>query len=485
MSAKTPKPPGKPPLSAALLIVITSIILGLFARGVALTYAPQHSYRPDHTDFMAWAEESWRGGASNIYAKAHPWPVIYRFHRPDGRYQDVPVRIPHACNYLPLSTWIFWAQGGLWSGLADEVTLPGLGGQTGVPRGTAVTGHVANTLTARFVGALPAIVFDFILAWGVAALVLALGGDRIRAALAFALTVLAPPVFLDSAFWNQVDSWVAAPLVWTTVLLIRQRFIPAGIVYGIALLLKPHAILLGPVLLFAAFARGLRGASIKAASGPILTIGIAAVVALILSLPHSIAGAKIENLPKEDQAWKSALWFKRAYVDTVAGDLYKRTTLNAFNLWWFDYQANGGTREALDSTATILGMTKDDFGKVLLGLGLIAAALLAGRKWGWQPVSYVGFAFMVMLCAFMLPTRVHERYIFLCIPFVIALSMIRPAWLTVMVPLLIVGTFEMTSFGWAGKPDQRSFTTMLAVLSTIAMLISFALLAVPERQAKK
>ncbi len=480
MSSNAETTPARPPLSPGLLIVVTSIILGLFARGVSLTYAPQYSYRPDHTDFMAWAEESWRGGATNIYAQSQPWPVIYRYFARDGRFQDIPVRIPHACNYLPLSTWIFWVQGGLWSALADEVTI-NANGRGGIPRGTPVTGRVANTLTARFVAALPAIVFDFILAWGVAALILALGGARLRAALGFAITILAPPIFLDSAFWNQVDSWVAAPLVWTTVLLLRQRYIPAGIVYGCALLLKPHAILLGPVLLFAAFAR-LRRESLKAAAGPLLTGVIALVVAAVLSLPHSIAGAKVENLPAEDQAWKSALWFKRAYIDTVAGDLYKRTTLNAFNLWWFDFQSNGGTPEALDSTAPIFGISKDRFGKVLLALGLIAGAVLAGRKWGWQPVSYVGFAFMVMLCAFMLPTRVHERYIFLCIPFAIALSMIRPAWLTVLVPLVIVGGFEMTSFRWAGQPDQRGFTTMLAVLSTLALLISFVLLAIREHR---
>src|SRR5690606_26405601 len=146
--------------------------------------------------------------------------------------------------------------------LDEEQTLtspraPQLARLTQVPPRTQHTSRVANTPTARFVAALPGMLLDLVLACGVAALVAGLRGAPrwgVPAPRGRALTLLSPPIFLDSSFWNQVDSWVAAPLVWTTAFLLRDRFKLAGLAYGAALVLKPQAILLGPVLAFVAVA---------------------------------------------------------------------------------------------------------------------------------------------------------------------------------------------------------------------------------------
>lgn len=487
--------PGKP--SVAFAIVLAALVLGTAARFVSLGYAPRYSYQPDHADFLAWSLEAYESGPTHIYARHNtrrdPWLVNFRYYAPDGRTADAPYRIPHACNYLPLSTYIFAGQGWLWRMLADDVELAmprQLAARTGVAPGTKVDTPVANTWTARFVGALPSMLFDFLLAWGVAMLVRALRGENRSGtleAVAFALALLAPPIFLESSFWNQVDSWLAAPLVWSVVFLLRRQFTLAGVVYGLALLIKPQAILLGPVLVFVLVAMRLMPGGSWSAVGRMVWMGVVAlVVAFLVSLPHSLAGAKIpaSELSKDDASWHSALWFKRAYVDTVTGDLYPRVTLNAFNIWWLDWLAWGGNREALDSTAKVIGITKDTLGKLLLIAGVLATWLLCARKWAWVPESWVVCAFLVAFCAFMLPTRVHERYIYLCIPFLIALAVHRRVWIAPLVLLLIVGTFEMTSFRWAGRPETRGFSVLLSLMAIAAFLYSFVVL-LPKVRARK
>ncbi|RMF72526.1 MAG: hypothetical protein D6744_16730, partial [Planctomycetota bacterium] len=231
-----------------LWIVVGAIALGLLARLFALTYAPRYSYAPDHADFMAWSLEAYEHGPANIYKRVNrpgqgrPWLVNYRFYLAAPPYYiDGPRAIPHACNYPPLSTYVFWTQGALWRMLADDVTIEarptkqGLvvrrqsAGETtdllvetpkaralGLWPGRVENQPVANTFVARFVGALPSVVFDFVLAWGVASVVRRLSDRRrwtTREAVAFGLTLLAPPIILDSAFWNQADSWIAALLV--------------------------------------------------------------------------------------------------------------------------------------------------------------------------------------------------------------------------------------------------------------------------------
>jgi Gpi18-like mannosyltransferase len=266
------------------------------------------------------------------------------------------------------------------------------------------------------------------------------------------------------------------------VFLLRRHFTPAGVVYGLALLLKPQAILLGPVLVFVLVAMRFGPGGSWRGVGRMLGMGaVALLVAFLVSLPHSLAGARIprSELSNVDVKWHSALWFKRAYVDTVAGDLYPRVSLNAFNVWWLDWLYWG--RDPQGARTRVLGISKDTLGKLLLIVGILATWGLCARKWAWAPESWVVCAFLITFCAFMLPTRVHERYIYLCIPFLIALAVHRRVWIAPLLPLLFVGTFEMTSFRWAGNPDTRAFSVLLALMAIAAFLYSFAVLLPKSR----
>ena len=72
--------------------------------------------------------------------------------------------------------------------------------------------------------------------------------DEKRAMLIAALTAFCPAFLYDTAVWKQVDSVPALCLVGVFWLLSNKKYLPAALLYGLALALKPQALLFGPVL---------------------------------------------------------------------------------------------------------------------------------------------------------------------------------------------------------------------------------------------
>ena len=479
------------------VVLVAAIALGLIARAASILIAPQTSYLRDHVSNMGWSTYAFQQGPWRIYRLPANQPLVVRKLNPrSGRLVETVDVNPHPCNYPPLSIYLFWLQGAVWHALDHEEVTVAATPQVARLLGSSapVTSRVIDTRASRFADALPGIVFDFFLAWGVAMLVRALRpGWRspMLESIAFAITILAPPVFLDSAFWNQADSWITCLLVWCLVFLMRERMVVAGILYGAALMTKPQAILFAPVLVYVFFAlRFIPGGSWKRAVALWKSIVAAVLVVAFLAAPFMIADARS---PENDEG--AVRWFKRSYVGTIGHEEYNRTTLSAFNLWWLDLLAQGRPQERgdlnrfIDADGRMLGVRKAVVGRVLLGLGVVLAWLLCARKWKWTPQSWPPCAFVILLAAFVLPTSVHERYIYYCIPFLVALAAHERKWIAPLLALLIVGTFEMTSYGWAGfgqiyAPDTfaRDASGLLAALTVLTLLYSYAVLIPKARQ---
>ena len=486
---------------ACWYVILISLALGIVARIIAILIAPQTSYLPDHISNMGWSTYAVRHGPWHVYDLPKNQPLVVRKTARDGRVGETIDFNAHACNYPPLSVYLFWLQGVVWHTLDHEiVTLtppPGLARAFNLTQ--PVSSRVIDTRVSRFADALPGIIFDFLLAWGVAMLVRALRPERrsrTLEALAFAITILAPPLFLDSAFWNQADSWITCLLVWCLVFLMRERLIAAGLIYGVAIMTKPQAILFAPVFVYVFFAlRFMPGGVWRRALGLWKTAVVALLVVAFVAAPFMIADAKSETNP--DGALR---WFKRSYLGTLGAESYQRTTLNAFNVWWLDMLSQGSPpsdragqqaffRKLYSPDETLLGIRKGLLGKVLLGAGIVLAWLLCARKWRWAPQSWPACTFVILLAAFTLPISVHERYIYYCIPFVIALACHEQKWIPPLIALLLVGTFEMTSFRWAGpqmihlsESVARSASGFLAVLTVLSLLYSCAVLIPRARE---
>jgi hypothetical protein len=76
----------------------------------------------------------------------------------------------------------------------------------------------------------------------------------------------------------------------------------------------------------------------------------------------------------------------------------------------------------------------------------------------------------VLLSAFLLPTRVHERYVYYCVPFVTALAVERRAWQPVLVTISLVGSAEMLSHLFVSAAPASLAVSGTAALVAVAML---------------
>ncbi len=482
----------QPSLVSIAPVLIVALVLGLAVRAACIWLAPQTSYLPDHVSNMGWATYAVQHGPLALYDLPRGQPLVVRVRDPrSGKVGESVRQNAHPYNYPPLSAVIFWSSGLAWHALdrneaSIEVSVQ-IARQMGIR--SPVVSRVIDTRASRLAGALPGIVFDLLLAWGVMALVRAVRPaprSRTAEACAFSLTLLAPPIFLDSSYWTQADAWVMAPLVWCLVCLLRGRCVRAGILYGAAFMIKPQAILLAPVLAYILASSWLaRDGSLRRAAGVLVGGAAAALVIALIAAPFM--GREASRRDGAGQPWR---WFNASYGATVAGDMYQRTTLSAFNVWWLELLAQGPpTRERpagklLDDLATLGGMSKQAIGRMLLGGAILLSWLVCARRRRWTRESWLVCAFLITLAAFVLPTRAHERYIYYCIPFALALACVSRWWIPPALAVVVVGGFELVSFRWVSldDPSARITSGWLAALSVLTLIGSFAVAALARER---
>ena len=469
-----------PPLAPHWQLVIVATLAGLAFRGVSIYFAPQNSYIPDHIANMAWARYAAQHGPWNLYDMPLGWPLMLRaVDLQNSALMNVPVHSPHDYNYPPGSAWVFGLSGLAWQWL-DGVELDGRVHPQNAARyqlPPTFRSPLLDTHASRFANALPGVVADFALALAVAWLVRRTQSPHLGpmpAAAAYAVTLVAPPIFLDSAFWTQADSWVMAPLVAVLAACLAGRWAVAGAAYGLAAMLKPQAILLGPVLAFLVLAHLLSPERRFVLPRLMRFLSSTAVVIAILAAPVMLADRDAPGGP-----WR---WLQRSYGETVGDSLYHQTTLSAFNLWWIDWMASGATRETLDAARPLAGVRRDVIGKILLACAVVAAFAIALTRWRRLAGAGLICAFLVTFAAFVLPTRVHERYIYYCLPFAIALAAVDwKRWLGPLLALLLVGAAEMLSFRWLPVPGGALYGTILAGLTLATFATSLILALLPSR----
>lgn len=513
----------RPAATVAAFVAIA--LIALLLRLPLIELAPRNAYLGDHVTFMAWSDWAYNFGPLSSYDRP-PQPALV-----DTGDNHLRLWMTAPVNYPPASLYAFWFQGALHraAGYKERtVRLPPQEAARYALADGVLTGPVYNTAKLRGVNALLPILGDLVLALGVVALVRQMLKRRapLLELLALAITLLAPPIMLDSAFWSQVDSWITALFVWTLVLLIDRRDLAAGVLLGVAAMTKPQVILFGPVFVFVAAARfygpdgGWR---------PLLnlwkTLASATAAALLLALPFMLspppAAAKIRaalnvtNRATADEIearltppiamelapslylspgappravaraaedvlaearWGALRWFKRSYIDPVSG--YDFTTMKAFNVWAVDWLIHIRDPDALRTGSLLLGLPRGTWGNILLVLGIAASWLLAAKRLGWGPTSLAACAFMILLCAFLLPTKVHERYIYYCLPFGIALAVVLPRVWPAVLGLLVVGTFELTWYSWLTGGDALSRMYGLMFVLSLLSIASAAYLAV-------
>ncbi|HEV3232249.1 MAG TPA: glycosyltransferase 87 family protein, partial [Candidatus Dormibacteraeota bacterium] len=289
--------------------------LGLaLAAGLAvrLLAAPFHGFFGDLQDFADWG---------NIVIHHFGHAYSYGGHPSDLYPGSLPPAFP------PLSMYAFGASVRAYLGLRHLAGAP-------------ADVNVDVPLLAALMK-LPSIAADL----AVGLLAFGLGREARGAAwgaLLAALWLLSPVGAFDGALWGQVDVLPLPFLIAAIALAARGRGLPAGVCLGLALLWKPQAALLAPlVLLHLLRWRGPRPAMVAAAA--------AAAVNLLAWLPY--LGGEVG-----------------AYQANVAGTfrILPFASSNAYNLWWLLGLAARPYTSALAGPLTINAAGWGLFGAVAL-----------------------------------------------------------------------------------------------------------------------
>ena len=414
--------------AAATLAVI---VAGCVLRLLLVLAAPRWAFPGDHAANLIWGMGAADRGLSRVYSLAtEDFPTLQGTYFPDLVKREtlwVPPGMVGPPNHPPMTLTLYAVQ----ARLARWTVSPLVLNTTGTRVVTAVTHGVFEILLALATGWLAAWF------WGTTA------GRR-----AAAVTWLFPPLALNAAFWGQVDTVFLAPAVLSVALLVRARWGLAGAASAIAVLVKPQGLLLAPIVLFAAFAVDAGGVrpgprAVLARLGRFLVAGL--LVGSVISLPWILSSG--------------FGWIDHCYRANIV-NAYPLTTLKAFNVWFLDLLRLDSTPDLIaDSSARLLGASKDLWGRVLVSAALLVSALLARRRCGAQSVGVVVFAALWLWSTFIWPTRVHERYIVYCMPFVIVLAVGRRRFVPALAGLLLVGVAEHTWNIWTKGVPAGSLVT--------------------------
>lgn len=398
--------------------LIRLVALFLSSPDFNLPFWDTYGWPADHANYVQWARQATdpEKGLWTMYTEP-PEPGITVRLRAGEKF--VHHGLGEIANYPPMGFYVIWLQGKVHRLLDPQL--------------------VANTALARAVFAAASFTGDILLALGVWTLC-AYVFDRRAAAIATAVVYLMPPIWLDSCWWGQTDSWELAPMVWVVWAMIRRRWLLAGVLWGIGLSLKPQAILLAPVWLFVwldiLFARrddDRAKRSIGELGRVVIAVVIGVVVLNLTALPFWLSSG--------------SAWFEESYMRNL-GEEQPYTTLKAFNVWYVDLLC---TYDA-DAATPIAGIAKDAWGKILAMAALVVSAAIAWRQRGSRARRVLLFTGLWLLAVVMFPTRVHERYILMCLPFLIIIAAgLRRLWPGV-VALIVVGCFQLTVYHWLSEP---------------------------------
>jgi predicted membrane-bound dolichyl-phosphate-mannose-protein mannosyltransferase len=363
--------------------------MGLLLRGlIAGILVPQSGFRIDTGDFTSWAIRLAANGPGAFYET--------------GYFSDYP----------PGFLYVLWGLGGIGSALHPLLGLD-------------ITGGLVK---------LPGILGDL----GSAAMLFVLCRRYFseRVGLAAAAAVLFNPgTIFNAAVWGQVDSVGALVLIGTIYLLARGWTEAAAVGAVLALLVKFQYAFIIPIVAIVGLKRHLAGRSSDPQHDrrpdPLrvltsLAVGIGTLVLLILPFGMSIWAPGDPNHSLIGKFLEAA-------------STYTGVTVNAFNLWMNPISGLAGTGlwgcDVPPNPPDFAGCGVDAPGIVLGGF-LLSWQLLGGvlfaavavfalwRAWRRDDVSGVLLAALLLAVAFfVLPTRVHERYLFpalvLAAPFIL------------------------------------------------------------------
>ena len=270
------------------------------------------------------------------------------------------------CDYPPFNVYFFWLFGSLAKGLSlFPANIP-----ASIPAGSSIL----------YLLKLPANLLDLATAFLIF-LFLRKSVTFKWAITAIALYAFNPAVIFNAAVWGQFDAIYTFFLVLSLFLVFEAKPKLAVVAFMLGVLTKPQSIALAPLFVYMVLRKlnwNWKG---------ILVSGFTAVATVFAVI-----------IPFE---WSNPVSFLSAkYFGAYNG--YQYTSLNAFNIWGF------GGMWVVDTQFTfVLGWT------LFAALATLTLYFVIRNSRSEEEAPLVLFAaFVLFFGFFMLPTRIHERYLF-------------------------------------------------------------------------
>ncbi|MDO8673845.1 MAG: hypothetical protein Q7O66_20740 [Dehalococcoidia bacterium] len=261
-------------------------------------------------------------------------------------------------------------------------------------------------------------------------------------ALAFALN---PAVIWNTAYWGGVDGINTLLAFLAFILLVRGLPEVSWLLLALSLLIKPLSL---PIVIIATFLTLHRFGFKRSALCAIVVAG----VTVVSIVPFLIAGTAGE------------MW---TAIQANVGN-YNNVSANAHNFWWLVSGGKNWTRD----TDVFLGVASYRvIGFALFAILTILCLCSLRRKSQEAHVFFV--CSMLSFAFFMLPTEVHENWMFGVFPFLVVASALDPRFRPILIALSITFWLNMAlhdlAFGYElPKGSLGSFLTAARMANAVA-----------------
>lgn len=273
------------------------------------------------------------------------------------------------------------------------------------------------------------------------------------ALLGVAAYAMHPAIVFTTAAWGQVDAFTALFMLLCVLALERKQYLWAVAAWTVGFFFKMQAVAFLPLLIWE-ITQHVRMRDWYR------SVGVGVLTAIIAVAPFLFSGRFHDVL---------------RVITGVAGQ-YPHPSANAFNFWWL---FSGGWWLERSDLIPFLGLSLMRWGEVLFVAGVFFALWFRHRVQSteglWLTAAFLSFGF------FMLPTEMHERYLF---PFFVLLLPVLPKlrmarWLfaaltlTFTWNLLVVHiTLTQSEFGemknfWGGSQIVAILNTLLFVWTVV------------------
>ena len=346
------------------------------------------------------------------------------------------------CRYLPGYLYALWAA-------VAPVRKLYLG-----PEVTDASTHILGNLVRT-----PPIIAEFLLGLVVYAWLARLGRIRWRPG-ALMLFALNPALLFTSVAWGQNDSVLTLPVMLALLMISENNYALAGAAAALAVVIKLQALIVLPVLGFWMLLRARSRDWIASTAAFLVTITIA-VAPFQIGKPWNFLAKLIES----------------------SADYFPYTSLNAFNL-----MALVAGLRVPDATA-IVGISAFHFGLLLFAMLYSVVMWLLWRDRSPRAMLYA--AFLAYLGFFVLPTRIHERYLYFALALLTPLAL--DSWATLAMLATLTVTFLLNQIltlrflnhlATAVHHDAAAIPIACLNLIALAIAIGYALFLMSKKRAR-